>query len=338
MRLQSTIDLFLRGEAIHREPSFWERVRRALGGTVDISTDRVRVALEATAVVDQVRRAFARLGVTDGLSLVIDDEVLFRDTEGRPDDLGDLVLALAEHASVFGQGFRSLRLAVEHREAGLHFVVEVNAVTEPKADEPAASVYVSGRIVDLEPRAGETAEAYRARVTPLVGDPALVEVSRAQFQAFVLRLTDALRTGFPEARVAERPLETTVVKPTEHAVPAEQQPTPGQRGYDPYYAYYPSPMEHVLSAMFIGMFMSSMFHPPYIMVVHPSGAPIGPADQLHGHEAELAADAPDPGIAHADDSVASEDKGDVDGDDGSDADGDVDDGDFGGGDFGDGDF
>jgi hypothetical protein len=104
MRLQSTIDLFLRGEAIHREPSFWERVRRAVGGKVDISTDCVRVALEATAVVDQVRRVFTRLGVTDALSLVIDDEVLFRDTEGRPDDLGDLVLALAEHASVFGQG------------------------------------------------------------------------------------------------------------------------------------------------------------------------------------------------------------------------------------------
>lgn len=340
MRLQSTIDLFVSGEAVHREPSFWERVRRAVGGQVDLSTDRVRVALEATAIVDLVRHAFTRLGITDALSLVIDGEVVFRDTEGRPDDLGDLVLALSEHTGVFGQTFRSMRLAVEHREAGLHLVIEVNAVTEPKKDEPAASVYVSGRIVDLEPRAGETAEAYRARVSPLVGDPALVETSRAQFQALVLRLTDALRATFPEARIAERPVETTVVKPTSTPVPAEQLPAPGQQGYDPYYAYYPSPMENVLSAMFLGMFMSSMFHPPYISVVHPSGALIGPADQLTGHEAELAPDAPDPGLESEDDAAADGDDGGFDGEDGSEDGDDFDDGDgdFGDDDFGDDDF
>src|SRR5690242_9967015 len=111
MRLVGQIHVTLKGSIIKRDPTLWEKLKQSFGAQPDLDTDRVRVELEATALVDQVRRALSRLGVGNALSLVIDDTVLFQDTDGKPDDLPDLVLALSEHTSVFGRGFGELRLA-----------------------------------------------------------------------------------------------------------------------------------------------------------------------------------------------------------------------------------
>ena len=148
------------------------------------------------------------------MSLVVDDTVIFQDSEGRPGDLPDLILALSEHASVFGRGFREMKLAVEHEEANLHLLCEVRAVTQHRRGEPSAYVSVGGRLRDLEPRTGETAEAYRARVEPLAKDAGLLETARMQFQSFVGRLEAALHAALPEATVEEKRADAVVVRPT----------------------------------------------------------------------------------------------------------------------------
>src|SRR3954469_17281467 len=189
-----------------------ERLRRRMGGTVDLETAEVQNQLEASAIVDAVRRALGRLGVTNALSLVVDDTVVCQDADGRPGDLPDLVLALADHASLFGRGFRELKFAAEHEEAGLHLVIETRARTRHRRDDPAAVVSVGGRIRKLEPEKGESADAYRARVEPLTRDAALFEASRLAFESFVARLRDTLSAGMPEARVTEHKAEARVVK------------------------------------------------------------------------------------------------------------------------------
>ena len=167
MRLVGQIHVTVKGDLVRRDPSFFERLRQRLGGRVDLSTGEVQNQLEATAVVDAVRRGLGRLGVDNALSLVVDDTVIFQDADGKAGDLPDLVLALADHASVFGRGFRELRFAAEHEEAGLHLVIETRARTRHAKTEPAAVVSVGGRIRALEPARGESADAYRARVEPL---------------------------------------------------------------------------------------------------------------------------------------------------------------------------
>jgi hypothetical protein len=335
VRLQAEIDLFLPGETLQRAPSVWERVRKAFGGKLDLSTDRAKVAMEATAIVTQVRTALTRLEITNAVSLVIDDNVLFSDTEGRPDDLGDLMLALSEHASLFGQGFRSIRFAVEHEAGGLHVLVETQCQGEHGKDDPASKIRVGGRIADLEPRKGESGDAYRERVTPIARDPALVEGYKRQFEAFVAKLFDAMRASFPEGRVVEHDAQAKVVRP--HAeVPGAAQPQPGHPAYDPYAYYYPSPFESVLSTLLIASFLSSAMWSPSVVVVHPSGTLIGGANDLESHTAELSADANDPGFVEVGGDDDTEDDADDD-DTEDDADGDGgydDDGGFGGG-FGD---
>jgi hypothetical protein len=319
-------------EAVNREPGFWDKLRRGLGGKIDLDTGEVRVALEATALVDSIKRAFARVGIDNAVSLVVDDTVIFQDSEGRPGDLPDLILALSEHASVFGRGFREMKLAAEHDEAGLHLLAEVRAVTQHRRGEPSAYVSVGGRIRDLEPRTGESADAYRARVEPLAKDAGLLETSRMQFQSFVGRLEAALRAVLPEATVEEKRADAVVVRPTtQPAAPAED---PRSLAYDPYAIYYPSPMSTVLDFMLISSFMNMMAPPPAIMVVHPSGVPIGGADMIASHPEAVEASAIDPGDAHGGHDGDMSDNGDASHDalaDGSDLDDGGDFGDDGGG-------
>jgi hypothetical protein len=336
MRLLGQIQITMAAsEAIHREPGFWDKLKRGFGGKVDLDTGQVRVALEASAMVDQVKRALGRLGIDNAVSLVVDDTIIFQDIEGRPGDLPDLILALSEHASVFGRGFREMKLAVEHEEANLHLLIEVRALTQHKRGEPSAYVSVGGRIRDLEPRKGESAEAYRARVEPLAKDAGLLETARMQFQSFVGRLQAALHAALPEAQVEEKRAEALVVRPTTQP----QQPTQDPRSpmYDPYAVYYPSPLGVMLDVMLISSFMHMMM-PPAIMVVHPSGAPIGTADTIKDHPEAVEASAADPGdkdASHGGDMDGDGDHGDMLADN-SDYGGDG--GGFDGGDFGGGDF
>jgi hypothetical protein len=331
MRLSTTIHLFLSGAVVTRAPSLWDRLQRAFGGAPDLSTSRIRLSVEATALVGQIRQALRRLGIDNAVSLVVDGHVVFSDPVGRPDDFGDLVLALSENAPVFGGGFESLRLAVEHEEAGLHAVIEIDCRSEHERDEPSATVRVGARVRELEPRSDESAESYRRRVEPLVANPTLLEGHRCQFESFVGRLADALRGTFPEGRVEERAPEAKIVRPTAQA----QQPTvpddPSSPAYDPYVRYYPHPFEGMLSGLLIGSLLSSAFRPP-IMVVHPSGVPIASADDLEAHAAELAPGAPDPGAGGDDFDDADPDDGDLSGDDAEDFDDSG--GDWGGDDFG----
>jgi hypothetical protein len=296
MRLIGQIEITMAtAEAVHREPKFWEKMKRGLGGQVNLDTGDVRVALEASALVDQVKRALQRLGVDNAVSLVVDDTIIFQDIEGRPGDLPDLILALSEHASVFGRGFREMKLAVEHEEGNLHLLVEVRALTQHKRGEPSAYVSVGGRIRDLEPRKGEAAEAYRARVEPMAKDAGLLETARMQFQSFVGRLEAALHAALPDARVEEKRAEALVVRPTTEPTAPPQDPRSPM--YDPYAVYYPypTPLGVMLDVMMISAFMHMVMPPPSIMVVHPSGAPIGTADTIKDHPEQVEASANDPG-------------------------------------------
>jgi hypothetical protein len=295
MRLVAQLYATVPSSVVSRDPSVFERMKRSLGGRIELATDQVENQLEATAIVDAVRRALGRLGVGNALSLVIDDTVIFQDTDGKTDDLPDLVAALAEHASVFGRGFRELRFAAEHEEAGLHLVIETRARTRHHRDEPAAVVSVGGRLRALEPKSGETAEAYRARVEPLTKDPAQLEAARHAFDSFVARLKVAFAALMPEATIAEREPEARLVKAPARDVTvpegAPRQPAlpPTHPSYDPFLVYYPSPMGVMLDAMLFASFMNMMMPPP-VLVVTPMGAPIGQVSDIQA-DPDLASDA-----------------------------------------------
>lgn len=278
VKLIGAIAVFVAAEDILRAPGWFERLKTAFGGKPDLRTGRMRAALEATAIVEASRDALRKVGATNAVSLVIDGTVLFHDREGTPDDLGDLFLAFHDNASVFGQGFDELRLAVEHAEAGLHIVMEVQARPVHARDTPPVRVLVSARIDALTPRPGEDADAYRTRAAPIAADPKALELYRHQFEALVTRVRDALAGAMPTARVEVEVAEPRVVRPTDQPPPP---PRPDARNYDPYDAYYPNP-HGMVTDMLMWTALFSMMSPPHFAIVDH-------ANHVQGH-------ADDPGI------------------------------------------
>lgn len=307
MKLLGNVAVWVKGEVVLRQPRFWEKVKKVFGGEPDLTTGRIKATLEAGAVVDAVRDALNSLGATNAVSLVVDDLVLFQDKEGRPDDLGDLFLAFHEQSSAIDE-FKLLRLAVEHVEAGLHLLIEVQARGEHAADEPTVRVVIAGRIHALEPKKGESAEAYRARVEPLAGDKAMIDVSRLQFESFCERVRDAIQAAMPEARAQVKRAEAQVQRPGRPAQDQQRMAQPDAPGYDPFFAYYPDPMYSMLNMMMWSSIFSMAMH-PNVVVVNEAGDTVGHVDT--------------PNIEHAD-PVPAEAGGDVgDGGDGGDAGGDL---------------
>jgi len=332
MKLYAAIAIHVRGEEVMRDPRFLDKLRRAFGGKPDLRSGRMRASIEATAIVESVRDAMRRIDANNAVSLVIDGTVLFHDPHAKPDDLGDLFLAFHDNAAVFGAGFDELRLAFEHREGDLHVVAEVQARSEHVRDEAAVRVVVSGRIDALTPRPGEDAEAFRRRAEPIAADRRALEMYRLQFTTFVERLRDALAGAMPAARVEIEVAEPRIVRP---GPGPRQPPAPDSRQYDPYDAYYPSPLGMVAN-MFMWSALFSMAMPPHVAVVDSANRVEGFAD--------------DPGIVDgptiADDTAGGESwwEGDQTSSEVAETSPEVDtggswwDNDFGGGDFGGGDF
>ena len=275
MKLHGVIEVHVNGEAIVRQPRFWDKIKKAFGGEPDLRTGKTRAQLEAQVVVDGARQAFSGLGVNNAVTLVIDDHVLYQDKDGKQDDLGDLFLAFHDNASVFGESFRLLRLAVEHAEAGLHYVAEIIARTEHPAREPAARVVISGRVTAFEPKPGESAEDYQARVEPLTKEPARLEAHRLQFEAFVQRVESALKSAMPEAEIALKTAEAQIEKPSTRRNSDRPSPVtrPEDPRYDPYMTHYPSPMDGLLATMMWASFfsMAGVGFGPSVVVVDSDG-------------------------------------------------------------------
>jgi len=197
--------------------------------------------------------------------------VLFEDKEGRPDDLADLMVAFRDNAPVFGSSFDLLRLVVEHEEAGLHTVVEVLARSEHPADETAARVVVGGRVRDFEPRPGESAEVYRARVEPLLKTPAIFEAHRAQFESFVGRLADALRGTLADAEITVREAEAKVEA---RAVASGRPRLPDRPALRSVRRVLPEPARRRVLHDALGSMLSWAMMPHYT-IISPAGAALG---------------------------------------------------------------
>lgn len=179
----------------------WDKLQR-LWTTVDLRTDRARSKVEAVTIVYDFRRVLDDLGIDNARSLVIDGETVFHDQRGEPGDLPKLLLALSDHTSIFGSGAQELRLSVEHDEAGMRHVVEVTVNAEHARETASARVSVLGEVLEFEPKPGESGDAYRARIHPLIDEPSRRLALRLQFGSFISRLEAALERHFSEVRIS----------------------------------------------------------------------------------------------------------------------------------------
>ena len=92
MRLTAQARVFLAGEDVFRQPTFWDKVQGMFGSDVDLRTGEVRVTQDVLALAEQIQRALLLAKVDNAVSLVIDNDVIFEDTEEREHDANLLVV------------------------------------------------------------------------------------------------------------------------------------------------------------------------------------------------------------------------------------------------------
>jgi hypothetical protein len=218
MRFVSRIDVFLPGDIVTRAPGVWDRFK-SIWQPVDLGTDRLRDRIAGATFVYELRGALDELGIDNARSLVVDGVTVFHDARKVEGDLPDLILALSDHVSLFGDGSQELRLSVEHEEAGLYLVMDAAVTSEHGKNAPSARIDVVGQPSEVNPRRGESAAEYRARIEPLVRDSKLTTTLRLQFGAFVSRLQEALGRVFTETRFeVNTEVQDAAALPHEHVV------------------------------------------------------------------------------------------------------------------------
>jgi hypothetical protein len=315
MKFESTIALVAKGEVIRREVGFWDRFKKVFGKNPSLETDRVQTLMTTAHLLAGVEKTLVSAGITNAIALVIDGKVLFEDKAGRADDVGDLFLAFYENEALYGGEFEEVILTVEHREGGLHFVLELCARGEHKTDESTVEVRVSARVADLEPRPGEGSKAYRERVAVVASSPAFTEGHRLQFESWVGKLRGAVASAMPDVEVSDASVQALVERPETR--PAGDAPKRGEPGYDPYRVHRPNPLEDVMTVAFWGAMAGWAWHPSYA-VVDASGAVVGTTDTMVHVAAKPAHVGDEPQAAWEDEDSFSADVPDGDGSDGFD--------------------
>lgn len=209
MKLYSTVRVDMNENEVLAQSGVVARIRRALRGNPELAADNMRAVLDTAILVEAHVRALRAVGATDAVALVVDDLILFGDRDRHSDDLGELLLAFLDYAPAMDTDFRVVRLTVEHEEAGIHHVIELQARMACLDGEAPVRIIVSGRLAALEPRHGETAHDYCIRVEPLLQDRGAFQIAQASFDNFVTRVRDAIGRAIPQAHASVVPPEDT---------------------------------------------------------------------------------------------------------------------------------
>ena len=272
MRLTAQARIYLPGEEVFREPGFFDKVRHFLGSDVDLRTGELALTREALLLTEQIRAALGKAGIHNAVTLVVDDDVVFSDTEGIPNDPYLLVRAMRDAAARFQRGFDKLRAVFEHGEAGIETLLEVTVERVHRKEDPSATFAFGSRIKQLRPQPGESIEFARERIGKLLGDQNVVLTAQTALSDLVARVERGCLEAFPRGIVEADPAEVSLRKPGVDDVQAmmsgfdaatDRQPALGSDFrwinassvyYDPWLVYYNDPVDtwatlHVLHAM-----------------------------------------------------------------------------------------
>ncbi len=303
------------GEEVFRKPGMWDKVKFFFGSDVDLRTGELQLTRDVLRLTEQIQKGLLAAGVDNAVSLVIDTDVIYADDADRKNDADLLVHAMRTAHGRFASGFETLRAVFEHEGDGLHTLIEVTVRAKHEQTQPAATIALGSRIMELRPAEGETIEAAKDRIGKRLGDAQLVATYKQLLSGLCEKLRAGLQRSFPDGQVEIDPPELHVVKPSGDDVRelgqsrderraslrgAPSYPRSGYYGssYDPWNTYYRDPMDTFVNLMVLDAMLSPRSHwgygPGYlgsmwshhgapVHVVNYNGAAICDADQMLMH-------------------------------------------------------
>ena len=269
MRMTSLGRLYLAGgEEVFRDPGLWDKFKWFLGSDVDLRTGEWKVTRDMLRLTEEIQRGLEDAGVNNAVSLVVDTDVVFQDTEGVDEDAELLVQAMRKAHDRFSSGFKTLRALFEHHSHGMSTLIEVTVRAQYEADAPAATIAVGSRIDALRPHASESIEAAKDRIGKRLADTQLVPTHLQLVNNLCADLLKGMKAHFPQSVVEFDPAMLQVVRPSAASVRGMRDiqdnreptllaspvyPRSGYYGpyYDPWSTYYSDPVDTYVNLLVI---------------------------------------------------------------------------------------
>jgi hypothetical protein len=289
--LRSSIRVDLPSVETQRSPGPIEWLRTMFGAELDLRSGKEELTVGAFSLVEGLVKGFAGAGVDDVISFLVDKKVVYIDTNDVPRDL-PLIAKAAEAAGVFERRFREMHLVLAHKDAALHTILDCKITNQVLLGEAEMVIELSGRLLDLQIRPGETAEDYAERVKSFAAQPESFEPARRWLDAFTRRVAAALGQVLVGAKVTHEDAIVQLVRPGAQQISrfsklgfgAEVEsptyrpvPTAERAGAyaDPFYYYYYDPYYDYMNFVLVGAMMhQSLWQSPRVMVVDPIGTPL----------------------------------------------------------------
>jgi hypothetical protein len=301
----------------------FEWVRSLFGAQLDLRSGKEALTVCAFSLIEGLVAGFARAGIQDVLSFLVDKRVVYMDSNEVPDDL-PLIAHAAQAAGILDHSFREMHLVLAHRDELLHTLIDCKVTSEVVLGEAEMRVVLSSRIAHLQIQRGETAEQYAERVRAFAAQPDSFDPARLRLDDLSQRIASALQPALVGSKVAHEPAVVQLIRPGRQqigrfaALPfgdevqsPEYRPLPTQQragAYaDPFYYYYHDPYYDYFNYVLIqSMFQQSVlqqsvlqqsqlagWHSQHVQVVDPTGTPLFNGEQapLHAHDTWIGHDA-----------------------------------------------
>jgi uncharacterized membrane protein YgcG len=295
--LKSAITVDLPSAVADRSKTAVEWVRSLFGARLDLRSNQEELTISALSLVAGMVEGFAAAGIKDVISFVVDKRVVYLDTREVTDDL-ELILAAAEQKRILERPFKEMHLVLSHKEAGLHALIDVRIRNRVLLGEEEMHLDLSARLEELQIQAGESADAYRARIEAFMKDQGRTEGYRASLDELTRRIADKLSLTLVGARARVEPAVVQIIRPgapqlgrfrklafgggveRPHYRPVPTYQRSGAYA-DPFFYYYYDPYYDFMSwVMLDSMLHQHYWHSPTIQVVDTSGALVGTGAQV----------------------------------------------------------
>jgi len=194
--LVSDIYIDLPSEEIQRAQSGWDAFKSWVGQPDDPGTGREQIIVDTAEVFGKLVNGFKLAGLTNVISLMVDEKVVFIDEDAQEDDLETMVRQVAESGALVGD-IADLRLVLETENQGIHFVLDLEICTSVQLGREEIHLEVSGRIDELNLLVGETALAYDQRIRAFAADWDKVEGYIKAIKRFSELLKLSLKRALP---------------------------------------------------------------------------------------------------------------------------------------------
>lgn len=211
IRARITIDLPSAETDRPLNPGEW--IKALFGGRVDARTGYEELTVSAWSLLQGMREGFAAAGITDAVSLLVDGTPVYADAEAVPDDL-DLLVRVAQQSGLLERPFQELNLVLQTRRCELHVLFDVAVHRTVLLGQSELAIQISARPEAMAARAGDTREAWAARVESW-SDRATLGSAILAFDGFVADLAAELATLLKGAAVSAGPTNVAIALPGE---------------------------------------------------------------------------------------------------------------------------